>query len=994
MSKLFLITLRWMKKDRRRTVLSFVSVMLAVYMMSVLGIYFSSAVSFLRSKEKFENGDYHVRFHCDLPQQAEKISHNAAVSNSCTVFDCGYGFVSEYLSKYKTVSPQASEFNIPTFTANGKEAISEGDVSFVSGDTSMIAGGELLKKGRMPEQAGEVTLSEWSAKRYGDLDVGDTVVFRYEVRKARVTYSQYTEQMLPDPNDPNIISNQKVYSQKDATEESALIVNSFITQINSVYEQQDVSSKDKYHNSLQELVYLFNISDKIEEKTYHNNGYPLPTDFGEKQEYLEVNAETFGEPFDVIEYKAKVVGLSGPSSDTSCYLWHDDEQAKKLFPVEDGRCYVRISDGLDVDNETEQIKKTVGLPDTYKVGDGSADTAALNNMLLFYEGRSLYNPRSSDPMIMLGVFAVILAVFVFFARLIINNAFELSSAYRMSQYCSLKTVGVSRGQMFVMVLGECLIYLFAALPIAILLAFATGKLIISEIMDLKILDALYGSGVTDRFFKIEISPTIMAITLAITAFSVFLSAYAVAIRMIKMPAVQTRTADGTKPPRAVKRSWRTKRLFGISAGLAVRNAFRKKMRFFITMLAAIVSSTLVVAIAALIYAVDKSDNSVYDPDAPDFEGTIESRFDDTSNLSEDYLKIKNSGLFKEVDLMNMYLSCSDDKGNWDTSFAGDKMKKEKLTVIINLVGQDRYEYINTDISYDELVRKGGVLACSKAYRFDKGNYYEEDFDALKENTKRITLKIDSYSQQVQTKDLTLDVCGTYTVGSAYKAHEFYSDSSHIALIVPIENFYKLFSWLDKGAYGEVESYSNLSYLGASLFDLDISLVAQDGRQLEAKQFLVDNFTNRLFLDDHVSEKQTLERTSKALRIAGLSLAAIVFAVAMINVASTSAAEMVNRRRELSMLRACGMSLRQIFTTLRTEVLFYSAVSAGISSVLGTAIAAAVYKLIDERAEMAPLPFSAVIAVFLLMTVIMLCSYLLPLRNMSRSQIAQDIRMKE
>ena len=115
---------------------------------------------------------------------------------------------------------------------------------------------------------------------------------------------------------------------------------------------------------------------------------------------------------------------------------------------------------------------------------------------------------------------------------------------------------------------------------------------------------------------------------------------------------------------------------------------------------------------------------------------------------------------------------------------------------------------------------------------------------------------------------------------------------------------------------------------------------------------------------------------------------------MINVASTSATEMVNRRRELSMLRACGMSMRQIFKTLQIEVLFYSAVSAGISTVLGTGIASVIFLLIDENAKMASLPFTAVIAVFLLMTAVMMCAYLLPLRNMSRSQIAQDIRMKE
>ncbi len=998
MSRLFLITWRWMKKDRKRTLLSFLSILLAVYMLTMLGIYFSSAVCVMRSQEKYENGSYHVKFHCENEQQAKQVSQNAAVSQSGRLYEAQYGFVQDYLDKYKDKVKGASEFYLPTFTLNGKSAVSPNFYSYVSGDALSLSGTDRLLRGRLPEKAGEITMSSWVLQNR-DLDIGDTVVFRYEVRKGTVTYSEYKEKMVPKKDDPNDMTNEKVYTFKDRSEDAWLIINNFVTQINSVY-SRNLYSIDKYTEALSNIRYLFTLSDRVEKDELWSWGYKLgdhSLQAFEDREFMEAQAKTYGEPVEAIEYKATIVGISEFSF--AGYLYEDDEQAKKLFPVVSCDCYTRISDGLDIDDETEQIKKTVGLNDTYKRGAfyEYESTAEEHDILLFYEGRSLYNPNLSDPTIILGVFAVILAVFVFFARLIINNAFELSSAYRLSQYSSLKTVGVSNGQMFVMVMGECLLYLIAALPIAVGLAFATGKAIISKIMSIKIFDALYGSGVTDKFFKLEISAPIMVLVIAITIFSVLLSAYAAAIRMIKMPAVQARAADGTKPPRAVKRKWLTRRWFGYSAGFAVRCAFRKKMRFFITMLAAVVSATLVITIAALMFAVEKSGKKMYDADAIDFSVEIQSDFTVGSNISDDYKKLYDSGLFRMIMTPTRSFSCWDKDNSWDRSFISDELNKDGFEIKFTAVTRESYKQINSDISYDELVQKGGVLLCSKIYKPDDySEKWVESGDTMESVPDRITVQITSGNREsgdTKSRDFTFDVSGTYTVKPNDQQYEFISEHS-LTAIVPIDNFYELFNWvvfIDEDL--TAADYNNFT-TDYPMDRLSVGLVVKDGRQDEAEKFLQESFGSRAEITSNVAQKQTLERTAKALRIAGLSLAVIVFAVAMINIASTSATEMVNRRRELSMLRACGMSLRQVFKTLRIEVLFYSCVSTAISTLIGTAAASVIFKLIDENAKPAGLPFTAVIAVFGLMAAVMMCAYLLPLRNMSHSQIAQDIRMKE
>lgn len=982
MTKLFLITLRWMKKDKKRTLLSFISIMLAVYMMTMLGIYFSSAVSFLRSEEKYENGNYHVQFYCKDIAQAEKIAKNAAVESSTCEFAGTYSFLNDYISSYADKSVGAVGY-VPAFSINGKPLSNVAELSPHFIDSHENDNEHNLTDGRYPQKEGEIVISEWLAQQYG-LSVGSEIVLNYSVRKGNIVYAQYTIEEGSDDN--GRYYHRKKYLTTDANGAPASVPDKdgkFLGVINDTLKDLRSEKIDtgtlSYSNVYTAFYHLFRAASDEPLLEYAQDNNTINEYYykeNKEQRYIEGKLESEGEVIKSTEYRAKIVGLSNLYQ---AYFSVNDKSAQELFGIDEGFSYVRIKPDYDVYDETEQIKETVGLKG-----------AELHDMLLFYEGRSLYNPNMSDPMIILGVFAVILAVFIFFARLIINNAFELSSAYRLTQYSSLKTVGVSKGQMFVMIMGECLLYMITALPIAVVLAFVTGKAIISKITSLKVFDPIYGTGVSDTFFKLEISPGIILLILVITVFSVLLSAYAVAIRMIKKPVLQTAAADGAKPPRPVRHSWYTRRLFGFSAGYAVRSAFRKKMRFFITMLAAVISATLVIAIAAIINAIDSSDKKIYDPDKADFEVYISSGFTDESNISQDYKKIRESGLFRKTLLRPLTVYCREEEnGSWDKSFIGDKMNKGFSVIRVAAVTPETFEQLETDMTYDELVEKGGVLVCSKMYDFADGDGFERtDIDTLKDGTEKITVPIG------EGKELTLDISGGYTFKQLDYDAELCSDKGSIAAVVPLENFYDMFSWLDIDNNGIVSENSGLS-ADFTVNSFSIGLVAENGKQDEAEKFLKNTFGERLAnLVNNVAQKQTLERSSKALRIAGLSLAAIVFAVAMINVASTSATEMVNRRRELSMLRACGMSMRQIFKTLRIEVLFYSAVSSAISSVLGTAIASVIFLLIDEKAKMASLPFAAVTAVFLLLTAVIMCAYLLPMKSFSRSQIAQDIRMKE
>ena len=118
---------------------------------------------------------------------------------------------------------------------------------------------------------------------------------------------------------------------------------------------------------------------------------------------------------------------------------------------------------------------------------------------------------------------------------------------------------------------------------------------------------------------------------------------------------------------------------------------------------------------------------------------------------------------------------------------------------------------------------------------------------------------------------------------------------------------------------------------------------------------------------------------------------VIFAAALINLVSTSAAGIVNRRRELSMLRACGMSLRQILLSLVIESAAYAAVTSAVSSALGGLAAGSLLTLISRNLfDISSFSWQALLIVFGMTMLTMLASYLPTLFGMSRKPISQDM----
>lgn len=1054
MNKLLTITLRWMRRDKKRTLLSFLSIVMAMYMLTFLGVYFSAGVSMIRSENAYADGNWHVSFECTDPDQAMLITKNASVEKGGFATDSGFTpYMEEHIKKYWLSDRQDKNY-IPYIRINGKDMIRKSGV-YVNNDLFGYAFGDISElyryngkprvEGRLPSKSGEVLITREAADYYG-LSVGDTMTIEYSAQKVKAEYADFfltTE----EANEPVTIqqgdttltfdrSNFLRESLKNGLDENgdpikltAADDDAYLGKV-LMKMTSDVVSASSEITDPEELNHLISfqlqllsadvnsmIANSVTEGSYEIfESYNSDTD----QRCLTVLKLTMLPEADAKETLSFTV--SGISSDslgentyTTIYFSPEDETIKPHLPVtsrsgEHIICYTRIKDGLDIDTETAQICRSAEIPPNGTVPEH--DYVSQNNSLIYLEGRGF--ERNQGIALIFCLMIIVVAVFVFFARLIINNAFELSSAYRLTQYGALKTVGTSDRQIFAMIMIECMIYMLTALPIAIVLALFTGRLVLDKIADLKIFDLIYGDGVTENFIKLEIIPVLFIAAVGVAVFSVVMSAYACAIRIRKLSPIEAATSGKrTKKIKAKKHGWLSRRLFGFSVGYAIRSIRKNRMRFSITLLAAVVSGTLVVTLANMARTTDKF-ITAYSEVESDFEAYPNIITSAPKSIPDEVAYLEKSGMFSSVEPFIYSIS------HISPELVGGDLP-DKLTeffkgngVNLKIISKDIFKKIRTDISYDDLVASKGALLCKTCTAGNYGKDLENEktlfcqyffgsdtppceleFRTVTDKRGLIGLYTDSIPVYTEIpKELTVLITNRMNIGDEYKlelpvAGVYSADKEYLCntdektpmVLLPIETLDTFMKDTDAEKIQELLFYSRL----------EVTLTAAEGKEMDAKQFLIDRYGEEYF-SDHIIEKLTAKKVSEAVKTAGYSLAFILMALALINMLSTSAATVVNRRNEFSMLRACGMSLRQVIGSLAAEAILISLLNAVISAFLGLLLSSFLVEFfISENIHFS---FITPIAIFLMTLTVTLLPYLFTLRRMSKDSIPENIRKKE
>ncbi len=996
MSKLFLITMRWLARDKKRTVLTAVSIMLSVYLIVFVGTYMSTFYSVYGESLKYNQGYAHGSIYCDSIEQAEQLMKNTAFEQkelSCVT----PLFISDkFVEKYKDMSTGGDNDYFPLIYING-ENIFENEGFFkgavISGDTAALeAPINFSLEGGMPDAPDEAAVSAAYAKKYG-IDINDTVTIRYEVRKGSAMTAKTDEE-------GNLI--------KDENGELEYTEDTDGSRLNEIYNELFSSTYiDPEGSNYVDQNYVFSRMYYPEPRSGRENNIIVGNKSYSSKDPFMITADLSDETAESFEITVKVTGIA----DNDNWDIGFDKSCAEVMPFFEGlipKLDVRVKEGLDAEQIIADSAKAAGLdPETgvnIKAG------------VLISEGRQLEYLANIGGLMLAAV--VIMAMFVFLARLIINNAFEISAAYRTEQYGALKTVGASDKQIFVMIMFECLLYIIAALPLGTLGAWFTAKQVLKKIIAVKMFDPIYGEGVSDGFFKLNMSSAIMLISVFIALFSVFFSAYADAMRVRRMSPIQSANYRTSKQRRSKRHIWLSKKIFGYPFGFAVKSISRQRVRFAVTLLATVLSGVFFISVTGIADTFKEKDVKPMAGD--DFTVNIEYGEGEEVELVKNYEKLKATGYFNDIFPFRFVSSvCGGEyyseefKSTLYTKDYRELMESGKAMfsdgkychITVTPIGRDEFDrHVTADISYDELKNSGKLLLNNDAYLADVGlNLLKEELGdtpvreyskgadnyaavldveavALKgdftlEMTSDMNVSETEGEPDMQPVTDTLEFAGTYSCDAVH----YINQGEYMTAIIPVENYEDYINALPSVKYNTLLRHSS----GISFY-----LGADESRQADARKYLADEYEGGL--EDYTLYKAYKRNAGNVISIAGYAFAGVLIAVALLNIFSTMNANMINRRRDYSMMRSCGMSMKQVVTSLLGEGLIYGVISALVSGLLGWVITYGVSYVIGAG-DIPRLPLIRSVCVLAAILLVMALSCAPALVQMYRGSVSEEIR---
>jgi putative ABC transport system permease protein len=118
---------------------------------------------------------------------------------------------------------------------------------------------------------------------------------------------------------------------------------------------------------------------------------------------------------------------------------------------------------------------------------------------------------------------------------------------------------------------------------------------------------------------------------------------------------------------------------------------------------------------------------------------------------------------------------------------------------------------------------------------------------------------------------------------------------------------------------------------------------------------------------------------------------LTIVIATMGIANTLALSMLERTREIGLLRAVGMTRRQLRAMVRTEALLVAAFAVLVGLVLGTGLGGTAVEVLGLTSSMAVrLPILQLLAVVLLAAVTGLLAGAIPARRAARLDVLQAI----
>jgi ABC-type antimicrobial peptide transport system permease subunit len=562
---------------------------------------------------------------------------------------------------------------------------------------------------------------------------------------------------------------------------------------------------------------------------------------------------------------------------------------------------IRLTDNCDYDEALKMLFTDLGYNYDTDYLDEYEYPHHENSMLLALELKSPYAIASK--MVMIVPMLLVLLIAWFIARFVIDNTFEMAVQERSTHFAAMRIMGASKTQVAFVVLNEALFYCFTAVPLGMILAVLICK---------ACFNALKKSGLP--YFEFSAKPVFLISAAFLTIIALFISAYTSA--MWASRKLSPAEALNFGKPRSKKKLHKRKSKLNLSFRQFLRRYTKKnikasKSRFVvatITMALGVTMFTTTSLLGTYLYREIKKEDISFDFDYY-IDGYVSSEPSKPLEETDKY--------FGDKEIFSKYKISAFDFVMLSTIDGSDKVVTEKLTrppkkgqaaALLCVINESEYNAKGIDtltgISYEEYCKNDGLLFNNSVYG---DGFYSDEFATSKKE-----IFDESYT------DLKKGFTITDYNGTSYQIiGKMSSKLADNAIIIPVEK---------------------ASEYGVNSFE--IILKVSDSKHCEQAIEKVEEFRKNCFCTDFNDVYTTCTGftsfVSAIIKIVLTFLVSIwlVGILSMINSVNTS---VLNRSRELMMLRSVGMSRKQLRKSVMQETVMFSATAAISGTLLGIGI---------------------------------------------------------
>jgi putative ABC transport system permease protein len=880
------ITRRYLKLQKKRTVLTVMGIVLSVALITAIC---TMAVS-LRDKSIREiiknTGDYHARFNNITGDKVAKISNNVDIESYAVTRKLGTAIINKTSEKELQRNPEKGSYSYLIITAFDSAAFKSRPID--------------LKEGRYPENSEEMIIDISSLENFENQPkIGEKIKFSLGLRKDKDT----GRETIDDAWGTNGLS----WSSDD----------------------------------------LFEVK---EEKEFTIVG------FSNSRVTSSMGAFSYGVTF------------------MDRGFWHKDGKYN---------VYVKVASTRNIYNKLENMASNLNLQEVNKDSRGLKYDITVNESLLRLYAQSL---NSSENRSVMAILIVVITLVIVCTVAVIYNAFQISVLERISQFGILRCSGASPKQIRNIVFKEAGILSLIGIPLGLFSGFFSMKLL------LYIIGRFNYNFFGDIY--IVVSPYVFIASTLLGLITVYLSAYGPARQagsVSPMEAVRNSGSFKVEKLKKIKKSRLAKLLFGIEGEIAFKNLRRNRKRFRITVFSMVISIVLYIVFSSFINFMMKSEliNLSKNADIRVYtnhgnEGIAESIFGDINKLSE------VDKVYKLMRYSTNVLLPSDKINAEAVEFTGgyEVQKVDNLSVLNNndiiSYGDSGLEDLKKmlkegSIDKEALNRENGVIVVRTGMLHNSSigkTALMDVADIRVGDTIKITMDYGLLSSE-KPKDIEYKEVKVLAVAEKGLFDDEYNYNGGVNFITTEEVFSRL--------TGQDENHGLLLILKEGA---DKENVINYLKELQKKE-------SRYEYTDYVELAKESRKNSITISIFAYGFIGVITLIGCLNIVNTISTNLILRTKELSMLKAVGMTKRSIEKLVALEAIFYGTIAAFYGGVIGTGITYVLFRfLIGIREFEWSMPWGQILTAITGAVIVALISGLIPLRKINKGNIIENIRMVE